>query len=500
MTNLVGVPVQGSSRLRRLTAVCAALVAVPLVATPAAAAPRPTHVVIIATPATVLTGGAVVVSGAATPVRAGSTVVLQREVGRAWKTLARQKTGAAGTFAFHLKAPKAKVVWLLRVSRAAGGGDKAGTSATQHLRVVKSAFTVSAIATLGTTPGQVVVTGKAGPPATGKVQLQRQVGSAWIAAGTGILTATGQFTITTILPLNDSYALRVVKPFSTTVAQGVSKTFMVRVPPADPVIGTAALPKAVIGRPYTTTLAGTLGTTPYTWTATGLPAGITLTSTGVLSGTSTVAGSYPVTVTLTDSGGRVATAAYTLTVAQTTVISWGYNCCGQLGDGTLTSRHTPGPVAVLNAVTSISGNAGAVLALRVDGSVWAWGDNGLGTLGLPSVIATSVPLPVTDLSSAVATASGQTTNYVLTADGTVLAAGANDRGQLGDNTENPSRRFSPVHGLGPAKAIASAVGTAYALLRDGTVWAWGDNAHDQLGDGATGGSAPIRCRWRDWSA
>ena len=57
------------------------------------------------------------------------------------------------------------------------------------------------------------------------------------------------------------------------------------------------------------------GTPPYTWAVSGLPPGITLdSSTGVLSGTPTKAGSYTVTVTVTDAADDTATAKLTLTV------------------------------------------------------------------------------------------------------------------------------------------------------------------------------------------
>lgn len=49
------------------------------------------------------------------------------------------------------------------------------------------------------------------------------------------------------------------------------------------------------------TLAATGGTTPYSWTATGLPAGVTVAANGAVSGTPTTAGTSTVTATVTDS-------------------------------------------------------------------------------------------------------------------------------------------------------------------------------------------------------
>jgi 5'-nucleotidase len=58
------------------------------------------------------------------------------------------------------------------------------------------------------------------------------------------------------------------------------------------------------------TLAATGGTPPYTWTATGLPAGLAISSDGVISGTPTTAGTSTVTVTATDSAGASASASF----------------------------------------------------------------------------------------------------------------------------------------------------------------------------------------------
>jgi Zn-dependent metalloprotease len=65
------------------------------------------------------------------------------------------------------------------------------------------------------------------------------------------------------------------------------------------------------------TVSASGGTTPYTWSATGLPAGVTIgSSTGTVSGTPTTAGTYSVTVTATGSGGSgTGSATFTFTVS-----------------------------------------------------------------------------------------------------------------------------------------------------------------------------------------
>jgi Zn-dependent metalloprotease len=68
--------------------------------------------------------------------------------------------------------------------------------------------------------------------------------------------------------------------------------------------------------PFTMTASG--GTAPYTWSATGLPAGITIgSSTGTVSGTPTASGTFNVTVTATASAGGSGTTSFTFTIGGT---------------------------------------------------------------------------------------------------------------------------------------------------------------------------------------
>lgn len=68
-------------------------------------------------------------------------------------------------------------------------------------------------------------------------------------------------------------------------------------------VNSPAPPAATQNQAYSHQFAATGGTAPYSWalTAGSLPAGLTLSGSGLLSGTPTVSGDFPVTITVTDS-------------------------------------------------------------------------------------------------------------------------------------------------------------------------------------------------------
>lgn len=75
-----------------------------------------------------------------------------------------------------------------------------------------------------------------------------------------------------------------------------------KIPGASELTIGAALPNATIGVPYSQSLVASGGRAPFTWTITGgrLPTGLTLSSSGVISGTATEMGEFHVWVTVTD--------------------------------------------------------------------------------------------------------------------------------------------------------------------------------------------------------
>jgi alpha-tubulin suppressor-like RCC1 family protein len=169
--------------------------------------------------------------------------------------------------------------------------------------------------------------------------------------------------------------------------------------------------------------------------------------------------------------------------------AWGSNMAGQLGNGGAGSL-VPYPVAIegLKGVKALAAGANHSLALLGDGTVMAWGADESGQLGNGSTVESDVPTRAYGLSGVIAVAAGNEYSLALLGDGTVMAWGANDQGQLGDGKTEGSDVPVAVSGLSGVTAIAAGGEHALALLSDGTVMAWGD---DELGQLANS-SVPVR--------
>jgi subtilisin family serine protease/alpha-tubulin suppressor-like RCC1 family protein len=176
-----------------------------------------------------------------------------------------------------------------------------------------------------------------------------------------------------------------------------------------------------------------------------------------------------------------------------TVVCWGNNYQGELGDGTRTIRPTPVPVSGLTGVTALDGGGYHTCALLGDGTVRCWGANWFGQLGDGTTTDETTPVPVIGLTGVVSISAGVFDTCALLGDGTVKCWGLNNFGQLGDGTT--TNRTTPVSVVGLAGAIAVSagsgggsegdVGHTCALLANGAASCWGDNSHGQLGDGTT---------------
>ncbi|GIM85992.1 Ig-like domain repeat protein [Salinispora arenicola] len=123
-------------------------------------------------------------------------------------------------------------------------------------------------------------------------------------------------------------------------------------------------------------------------------------------------------------------------------LAWGFNDSGQLGDGTTASSSTPVAVDMPagTTITAVAAGRSYSLALTSAGTVLAWGLNDLGQLGDGTTTNSSIPV-VVDVPSGTtitAVAAGGFHGLALASAGTVLAWGFNAAGQLGDETTTDS--------------------------------------------------------------
>jgi alpha-tubulin suppressor-like RCC1 family protein len=174
---------------------------------------------------------------------------------------------------------------------------------------------------------------------------------------------------------------------------------------------------------------------------------------------------------------------FTLAVQNGTVLAWGTNTDGQLGDGTLEGHLIPRPVSTLTNVTKVSAGLAHSLALRSDGTVWAWGDNSKGQLGNGTQSDRRQPVPVSILTGVTDISAGDRFSLARRSDGTVWAWGDNSSGALGDGTLTD--RLQPVKVPALTNVVQVAAGAAHsmAVRSDGVAFGWGSNTAGQLGDG-----------------
>lgn len=179
-----------------------------------------------------------------------------------------------------------------------------------------------------------------------------------------------------------------------------------------------------------------------------------------------------------------------------TLAAWGDGSFGQIGDNGVLDRTSPVLVNTSGAlsgkrVIAISAGANHSAALCSDGTVVCWGGNTNGELGNGNNTQSNVPVAVATSGvllghTAIAIACGQNHTLALLADGTVAAWGLNASGQLGNNSTTPSNvpaLVSTAGVLNGKSVVEIAAGGQSALVRcsDGILAAWGLNDRGQLG-------------------
>jgi len=173
------------------------------------------------------------------------------------------------------------------------------TNSTMKSGTINAAYSQSLAASGGSGSGYTWTTNTAGTTALAGINLS--LNSAGIVSGTPLATGTATFAVT----VTDSQSHTATATLTITVYASLTIT-------------SSTLPATNVGIPYSQTLAAAGGTgTGYTWTATSsnlATYGLSLSSTGVVSGTPTTAGTASFTANVTDSGNNTALAPLSITI------------------------------------------------------------------------------------------------------------------------------------------------------------------------------------------
>jgi alpha-tubulin suppressor-like RCC1 family protein len=166
------------------------------------------------------------------------------------------------------------------------------------------------------------------------------------------------------------------------------------------------------------------------------------------------------------------------------VYAFGANSSKQLGDTTTTMRTSPILVGLSGVIAIAAGDYHSV-ALTNDGNVWVWGSGQYGQTGVNSTSNIGTPTMIAALSNVTAIAAGSGHTMVRKSDSTVWVFGWNASGQLAQG--NTTNALTPVQVSGVTTATAVAAGSLHSLilLADGTVKAAGYNQYGQAGDNTT---------------
>ncbi len=188
---------------------------------------------------------------------------------------------------------------------------------------VNAVFTV----TLSAASGQTVTVNyaTADGTATQPADYTNTSGTLTFTPGATTQTITVPVIGETVPEANETFFVNLSGAVNATIAdnQGVGTITNDDVPVT---VNPATIPNATVATAYSQTLTASGGTAPYGFavTAGALPAGLTLSSGGILSGTSTAGGTFNFTVTATDSSGLPGpfsgSRAYTLVVNPATVV------------------------------------------------------------------------------------------------------------------------------------------------------------------------------------
>lgn len=162
-----------------------------------------------------------------------------------------------------------------------------------------------------------------------------------------------------------------------------------------------------------------------------------------------------------------------------TLLAWGGNFNGLVGDGTTTHRSLP--VEVMKDVVHVGSGPFSitVFAVTSDSALWGWGrNNNLLLMEATSSDSVTKPRRIGTVSGVIMARAGYYHSALLKADGSVITAGLNVNGELGNGSAS-FYNYRP-NWLSTVPASTQSSGR-FVQTQTGSVRAWGRNVDCELG-------------------
>jgi alpha-tubulin suppressor-like RCC1 family protein len=165
---------------------------------------------------------------------------------------------------------------------------------------------------------------------------------------------------------------------------------------------------------------------------------------------------------------------------------WGRNEHAQLGDGTLSDRRRPTPVATDQRFVTIATGSFHSCALTEAGAAYCWGLNQNGEVGDGTRVRRTTPVAVLGGLAFVSIATGSNNTCAITTDQRAYCWGQGSFGAVGNGS---SAAFvmtpQPVAGGHAFAMISSALQYTCGVTTSGQGFCWGNGSAGRLGNGST---------------
>jgi hypothetical protein len=254
------------------------------------------------------------------------------------------------------------------------------------LASVTKDITITVSSPVFTFTGGALPNGQVGVAYTANVSATGGSGTTTYSGGVGLpdglsLSSSGAITGTPAKDGSFSFQVTATQPSATADVSkpGITATFTITVVPATLAFGPASLPDGVVGVAYSGSVSATGGVKPYSFSASGLPDGLSATTAGAVGGTPTAPGTFTVTATVTDAAGGHATQAYPIKIAPAPLViptasapngtvgiaySANFTATGGVGPYTFSSTGQPSTLT-MSAGGTLSGTPAAPGAISI---------------------------------------------------------------------------------------------------------------------------------------